>query len=170
MFYALTLLVHSYLRWLLLVLALWLLVRALVGSLRAGAWTPGAERLHTAFVGVVDLQFTLGLLLYLFLSPSARMIWSMPAVAMRTPALRFFGLEHALVMIIAVAVVHIGRTRAKRAGADGQRRQRTIWISTAIALLLFLAGQPWPFLRYGRPLLRTMSAAGVMELEPGEQA
>ena len=68
-----------------------------------------------AFVGVVDLQFTLGAWLYLFASPLSHAFFADFGAGMRQPLLRFFGLEHALGMLIAVALIHIGRTRSKRA-------------------------------------------------------
>jgi len=103
-------------------------------------------------VGSIDLQFSLGLVLYCFLSPFSSAFLADLARAIKEPTLRFFGLEHVFVMLPAVALAHIARVRSKRRA--GVPRQRLVWILTAVALLLILVGVPWPFLRYGRPLLR----------------
>jgi hypothetical protein len=44
------------------------------------------------------------------------------------------------------------RVRSKRAA--GPLRHRRVFISTLVALALILIAIPWPFLPYGRPLLR----------------
>ena len=58
--------------------------------------------------------------------------------------LRFFALEHALMMIIAWVLVHMGRTMVKRADTDTRKHKRSI-IFFGIALLIILAMIPWPF-------------------------
>jgi hypothetical protein len=156
--YAFTLLTHSYLRWLIVAVGLLLVVRAGIGWARSTHWLEGDERLHSIFVALIDTQFTLGLVLYLFLSPISRAFFTQPGIAMKEPVLRFFGMEHALAMIVAVSIVHIGRVRSKKASTPSLR-QRRVFSSVLIALLLIAASIPWPFLRYGRPLLRGVSSA-----------
>jgi hypothetical protein len=144
-------------------LAVALLVRSASGLARGRAWTSGDERTQIAFVAIVDVQLLLGALLYLQSSPIVRAFLADPGHAMKVTELRFFGLEHPLLMLGAVALVHVGRRRSKAAGRRGSsgevaappatRHARTVrW--TAGAAVLMLAGIPWPFLRQGRPLLR----------------
>jgi hypothetical protein len=147
---------HSYMRWAVLALACAVVAATAVGASRKLAWTRVHERVHVALVGATDLQFTLGLLLYLWLSPFVRGFFADPGSAMKNPVLRFFGLEHVLAMVVAVAVLHVGRTRSKRS-AEARLRHRRALVSTLIALLLFAIAVPWPFLPYGRPLVRALS-------------
>lgn len=157
--YVVALFVHSYLRWILILVAAGLLVRSLNGWLSARLWMPIDETLHKAVLGLTDLQFLVGLSLYVGLSPLARAFWSHPGLGMKLAPLRFFGVEHAFSMLIAIAVLHVGRARSKRA-LDVRLRQRVVFVSMMAALVLFLVSTPWPFLPYGRPLLRT-TGAGV---------
>lgn len=151
--YELTLVVHSWVRWLLVVAAIVLIVRSAFAWRRGHEWTATHERAHAALVGLADLQFTLGVCLYVFWSPFAAAFISNPAVAIKEHTLRFFGLEHPTMMVLAVALLHIGRARAKRAtSARDQHRVALRW--TLAALLVVLTSIPWPGLRHGRPLFR----------------
>ena len=153
MLYTIPLIAHSYLRWAVLALALIVIARSIPAFLRGREWTKGDERLHQAFVGVVDLQFTLGVWMYLVTSPVSHAFFADFGAGVKQPVLRFFGLEHPLGMLIAVALVHIGRTRSKRA-ADGKLRHRRVWTFTLAALVMMAASIPWPILDAGRPLFR----------------
>jgi hypothetical protein len=155
--YAPVLFAHSWLRWIVLALLALVVVRAVAGR-SAGAWSSTDERLHALAVGVLDLQFTLGLWLYFAVSPLSRAFLAAPGTAMHDSVLRFYGLEHVAIMILGLAVVHVGRARSKR-HAGGLERRRTVFAWTLAGLLLILAGVPWPFQKAGRPLLRTTEAS-----------
>jgi len=152
--YAIVLFVHSTLRWAVLGLAATVVVRTATGVGRARDWTRVDERLTSAFVGVMDLQLLLGLVLYLYASPLPRALLADLEHGMKEPVLRFFGIEHIFGMLVAVTIVHVGRVRSKRA-PTARLRHRRMLVATAVGLLIFLGSIPWPFLRYGRPLLRT---------------
>src|SRR5262245_15321920 len=98
--YALVLLIHSYLRWAVLLAVVALFVRTLLGWQKARAWQPADERLHSASVGLVDLQFLLGLVLYLLLSPISKAFFADMKYGMKDSSLRFFGLEHVFGMLV----------------------------------------------------------------------
>jgi hypothetical protein len=150
--YTFTLFAHSYLRWLVLGLGLTVTLRAWLAARGGRDWNPSDERWQQAFVGSVDLQLTLGLVLYCFLSPFSRGFLADVTHSIKEPTLRFFGVEHAFVMLPAVVLAHVARVRSKRLA--GVPRQRQVWILTSIVLVLMLVGIPWPFLPYARPLLR----------------
>ena len=156
--YPLTLWIHSWLRWAIVVLLLIVLMRSALGWARARAWLELDERLHRLLVACLDMQFTLGLLLYVFLSPFTKLFFGQPAASMKDPVLRFFGVEHVFAMVLAITAVHVGRVRSKKAPTP-QLRQRRVCLSTVFALLLIGLSIPWPFMRYGRPLLRSLSSA-----------
>ena len=67
---------------------------------------------------------------------------------MKDPIERFFAVEHALMMIIAWLLVHIGRSMVKRAGTDAKKHKLTL-LYFGIALLLILLMIPWPFRQAG---------------------
>jgi mono/diheme cytochrome c family protein/uncharacterized membrane protein YozB (DUF420 family) len=157
--YGLTLLVHSWLRWLLLLVALVVLLRALRGVLFKAAWSERDLRLSRAFVGLVDLQLVLGLVLYVILSPIVEIALSDLRAAMKSSVLRFFAVEHITAMLIAVAVAHVGKVRAQRATTDSARH-RNMLVTIGVWLVVVLIGIPWPFRPYGRPLVRTTVSSG----------
>jgi uncharacterized membrane protein YphA (DoxX/SURF4 family) len=68
--------------------------------------------------------------------------------AMKAPAERLLAVEHALMMIVAWLLGHVGRSMVKRADTDAQKHKRTL-IYFGIALLLILAMIPWPFRQPG---------------------
>ncbi len=169
MLYTLPLFAHSYLRWLVLALALIVLGRALAGFAQARDWARGDERLHAAFVGVVDLQFTLGVWLYLVSSPISHAFFADVGGSMKQTLLRFFGLEHPVGMLLAVALVHIGRTRSKRAPTP-KLRHRRVWTFTLAAVLVMAASIPWPFMPAARPLFRSAAVDSALGAPGGVAA
>lgn len=156
--YGFVLLVHSYLRWLIVFAAILVLARAFTGKSRGREWSEKDERGHAALVGLTNVQFLLGLLLYLVLSPITSAFFSGMPGSMKDTVLRFFGVEHVIAMLASIALLHIGRARSKRA-STGTRRHSIVWRWTLASSVLLLAGIPWPFLKSGRPLLRGLSAS-----------
>jgi hypothetical protein len=58
-------------------------------------------------------------------------------------------------MIVAIALAHVGRSRSKKAAADGAKFKNAA-IFYGLALLIMLASIPWPGMPGGRPLIRGM--------------
>lgn len=156
--YTLALVLHSAVRWLVVALALLVVVRATRAARRRAPWTANDARLARALLAVVNVQFLLGLLLYVFLSPVVRAAFSELGAAMRSHTLRFFVVEHITAMLIAVALIHLGIARARRAD-DDTKRHRTVRNFVAAGLVALVIGMPWPFRPYGRPLLRASVAS-----------
>ena len=113
------------------------------------------------FVGSLDLQLLLGLILYIFLSPFTREAWGDMAATMRNAPLRFFAVEHITGMIIAVALAHVGRAKTKKA-TDAAQRHRIALIFYALALVVIVLSIPWPGTPGGRPLLRGFEQAASL--------
>lgn len=148
--YAAVLILHSWLRWVVLVAGLVAWARSTFGSSRA--WTRTDDRAGFWFVTSLDLQLLLGLALFFLLSPMTAALMRDFGGAMKDPVQRFWAVEHAFGMIIGVALAHVGRARARR--GDGRRRHRTTAIFFGLALLAIAISIPWPGLLHGRPLLR----------------
>jgi hypothetical protein len=90
----------------------------------------------------MDIQFLIGIILYAFVSPLTKAAFSDFGAAMKNPALRFYAVEHILLMVIALVLVHIGRSKSKKAIAPW-KKHRAAAIYYGIALVLILAGIPW---------------------------
>src|SRR3954453_2633401 len=123
--YSAVLSIHSWLRWATLLMA----VAATVNAFRTPA--AGAARLpgrwwDTCFMLAVDLQVLFGLVLYFGLSPfTTRAMENFPA-ALENPAMRFWAVEHAGVMLIAVVLVRMGRVLALNAATPAAGRRRRL--------------------------------------------
>jgi hypothetical protein len=150
--YPTALLIHSWLRWAVLALLVVVVVRAWAGK-RSGVWSAVDEQCHSALVIATDLQFLVGIWLYAGASPFASAFLADIGAGMKERGLRFFGLEHVALVLLAVTFVHVGRGKSKKI-ADGARRHRTVFTWTLIALLCVLAAIPWPFFPTPRPLFR----------------
>jgi hypothetical protein len=99
-------------------------------------------------------------LLYVVLSPLPRAFIADVSAGIRVPALRFFGMEHALGMLIATALVHIGRKRSQKAPSAPLRHRRA-WSFTLAGLAAILLSIPWPGCSSARPLLRAPGTTQV---------
>ena len=153
--YAAFVIAHSWLRWLVLVLVVVALARAIARRRKGSPWRAGDEAAGRWFVISLDVQVLIGLVLSFFLSPITTAAWSNLGGAMGDPALRFITVEHLAGMIAATAFAHVGRVRIRKA-ADDMRRHTQALIFYGVSLLLILVSIPWPFMGAGRPLFRGM--------------
>jgi hypothetical protein len=146
------LLLHSWLRWPALIAGI--LATAAAFSYRPGSGEKtAADRWGGIFVGLLDLQFLLGLLLYFVLSPTTAAIRQDFGGAMRDPVARFWAVEHIMLMLVAAVVAHVGRVLARKAANPGAKRTRML-VCYGISTLAIIAAIPWPGFRAGRPLFR----------------
>jgi hypothetical protein len=132
-------------------LVAWL--RAVGGKTARRPWTPQDELWSLLLTVSVDLQFVIGLVLYVFLSPITRLGLRNFAAAMQINVARFFTIEHVIGMIAGIALVHIARIKIRKA-ADAERKHRLAMLLYGIALVLMIISIPWPGMPVSRPLLR----------------
>ncbi|MEP7236345.1 MAG: hypothetical protein ABI685_00705 [Ferruginibacter sp.] len=150
-----TLIIHSILRWAVLLTGVWAVFSALGAVISKRNYRNSDNKTSLFFMISCDIQLLLGLFLY-FNGMWFTMLKTNAKEVMKDPAERFFAVEHALMMIIAWLLVHVGRSMVKRADTDAQKHKRTL-IYFGIALILILAMIPWPFRmpEIARPLFRT---------------
>jgi heme A synthase len=142
---------HSAFRWVVILFALYALLRALRSA--RGPWTPADERAFNGFAASLGIQGGLGLLLYFWLSPIPRGALHDFGAAMKDPMIRFWIVEHAVGMIASIALAQIGNARIRRA-TDPARKRRLARVFMTLSILLMLGSIPWPDRPYGRPLFR----------------
>ena len=119
---------HSFLRWVILLLLLVSLYYSFVKSERiksTGLW----------------LMITSHVMLVIGLYQWFRDVFNYPDFksVVATPALRFFKMEHPVMMVIAVVLITLARRKAK------ELNYRSHSILLGGALLIILAMIPWPF-------------------------
>lgn len=145
--YSITLYLHNIIRWIALILVFIAVVSAIFGLFRKREWT-GTDRKFGLFSTIaLDIQLLLGLLLYVWFSPITKVAFQDFGAAMSVTDLRFFVLEHAFYMALAIVFAHLGSALPKRVEASDAKFKRAA-ICFGLALILILVGMPW-----ARPLL-----------------
>ncbi|NRF37497.1 hypothetical protein HQN83_02155 [Pedobacter sp. LMG 31643] len=141
--YSTILALHSLVRWFVLVSLLFAIFRAFSGcfSSRKFSRLDNAIRHWTATIAHVQLIF--GLVLY-FISPIVNYFLHNFSDAVHRREIRFFGMEHSLMMMTAVVVITIGSAKAKRKQTDLEKfKTMALWYG--IGLLIILSSIPWAF-------------------------
>lgn len=150
MIYRILLGIHSWNRWVVLILGVMLVVVAWQKLISRAHTSATMSRLSIWFIISVDIQLLLGIFL-MFVSPLIATFISDPGAAMSRPSIRFWAVEHTTMMLIATIFAHVGRVMVKRAG-DATAAHRRGAIMFTIALLVILVSIPWPFMEQGRAL------------------
>ncbi|MEN8240456.1 MAG: hypothetical protein ABFS17_00930 [Chloroflexota bacterium] len=139
--------IHNILRWVLLILAAFTLYRMVRGLIKKTSWNSLDSSSGLFFTIVLDLQLLLGIILYFILSPLVKTFFANLGDAMGESALRYWGIEHILMMFLAVVFGHLGSILAKKQVLD-QKKYQSGAIFFLISVLFLFAGIPW-----FRPLL-----------------
>lgn len=113
---------HSYLRWLIVIVAVTVIVKFAIGWLRGGAFKGMDRGLASGFAGLMDLQVLLGLIILIGLGGGEGY-----------PMVR---IEHGVTMILAAVVGHLP-ARWKNA-ADDIRFRNTLFCILGALLLVFV--------------------------------
>ncbi|MEP6616007.1 MAG: hypothetical protein ABJA57_05480 [Ginsengibacter sp.] len=146
------LVLHNLLRWAVLVFGIWTLLSGISGVFSKRIYTANDNRASFFFSLSCDIQLLLGLVLYYANSWFDRL--KDLGNNMKDAYNRFFTMEHALLMIIAWILVHVGRVAVKKAPTSTAKHKRTL-IFFGLAILLIAAAIPWPFREtIARPLYR----------------
>lgn len=151
--YTITLFLHSWNRWLILVAGIIVLASAIKGLTAKTDFSATQRKWSLIFISSLHLQLLVGLLMYFVLSPYTLQALSNFGAAMKDSALRYWAVEHAFVNIIAVIVAQTGSILAKRAiNNEGKHKRTLIW--TGIAMLLILVMIPMGIMGPERPWFR----------------
>lgn len=134
---------HSGLRWLVLIALIIAIVNAIGKTSGKVSFTDKDKKIGLFALIFTHIQLLIGLVLY-FTSP--KVVFS--GEAMKSDVLRFFLVEHSLLMLVAVVLITIGYSRSKKAVEAG-KKFKSVLIFYLIGLILMLAGIPWPFMDYG---------------------
>lgn len=115
--------IHSFLRWLIVVVALIAIVKFALGWLKGGAYKGMDRGLTAAFSGLMDLQAVLGIILLIWMAlGGAEFAWQRAT--------------HGLIMIVAAVLGHLP-ARWKNA-ADVVRFRNALFCILAAFVLIFI--------------------------------
>ena len=136
---------HSYIRWVILILELVVIFRAFAGMSGGRPFTAGDRKAALFLMISAHTQLLVGLYLY-FAGP-----WGFASIqnlgfgpVMKDHVARFYAVEHIFGMLVAIVLITIGRGVAKKAMPDAAKHKRGFWLFL-VALVIILATIPWPF-------------------------
>ncbi|SHF68221.1 hypothetical protein SAMN05444274_107169 [Mariniphaga anaerophila] len=133
---------HNMFRWLVLIPLVLAVLFALTGWFGRNEWKKRDSIAGLVLTIFMDIQFLVGLILYAFVSPVTKAAFADFGAAMGNSDLRFYAVEHILLMVVALAFVHIGKSKTKKTSVSHKKyRAATIWYG--LSLILVLAGIPW---------------------------
>jgi heme A synthase len=121
---------HSGLRWIVILF----LILAIIKSF-SKEYSNANKKLNLFTMIFSHFQLLIGIILY-FVSPKVQF----NASTMSNSMLRFFTMEHAIMMLLYVVLITIGKKKA-----DLNKSNKLTLIFFGIAFLVLMAGIPWPF-------------------------
>lgn len=134
---------HSFFRWLVLASLVYAVFRGIRGWVSAKPFTRHDNAVRHWTATIAHIQLLMGLWLY-FISPVVRYFLGNFSDAVHQRDVRFFGMEHSLMMLVSVIIITVGSIRSKRQTADQLKfSTMTRWYATAL-IVIFLS-VPWEF-------------------------
>jgi hypothetical protein len=131
---------HSGMAYLVLLALILVIFYALFGSLSGREFTERDRKIALIAFILSHIQLLVGLILY-FVSPLGFSLLK-GGGAMSDATARLTALEHPLVNIIAIVIITVGYSRAKKL-TNPRARFRSVYMTYAIGLLLLLSRIPW---------------------------
>ena len=126
---------HSGLRWVALILLIW----AIANAFSAKHFEKKHKLINLFAMVTLHIQLVIGLIQYF---TSAKVQFSTDW--MQNPLLRFYGMEHLAGMLLAIILITIGYSKAKRKVNDADKF-KVIRLFYSIGLIIILLSIPWPF-------------------------
>ena len=138
---------HSFGRWVVLILLLVAIFRSAAAGNRP--FNKGDRTTGLLLTIFADIMFLVGVVLWFIGSWGYKNITnSGMQEVMGNDVSRFFAVEHTIGMLIAIVLLHIGKAQSKKNIPDRAKHKRT-FIFYLIALLIILVSIPWPIREVG---------------------
>lgn len=134
--------IHSWLRWILLLLGIIVIIRSYVGWFGNKNYLQLDNRLSVSLVAVFHIQLVIGLLLYFIFSSITQSAFQNFGLAMKDSQLRYWAVEHIFIMILSVVIAQIGRIQIKKTHSNTNKHRNSA-IYFTMALILVLSRIPW---------------------------
>jgi len=151
--YKYLILLHSYLRWFVLLSLIIALYRSFSGFFSNKTFTKRDNAVRHWTATMAHIQLMIGMVLY-FQSPLIKHFLKSSNSAKEHFDFLFFGMIHSTLMLVAIVIVTIGSAMAKRKATD-KEKFRTMLVWYTLALFIIFIAIPWPFSPFAnRPYLR----------------
>lgn len=142
--YAILIALHSLFRWLVVLSLTYATAVACQGWITKRAFSKYDNLVRHGTATIAHIQLLLGLALY-FVSPIVQYFLQNFSEGVHQREIRFFGMEHIFMMLLAIALLTVGAVKTKRQTADVLKfKTMAIWFSVAWVVIFFSI--PWPFL------------------------
>lgn len=125
---------HSGLRYIVLLLLVVVVAKSMVGLISKKPFEKADEKLTLFLMIATHIQLLVGLILY-FVSPFVQF----GANTMKDAVTRYWTVEHAFVMLIAIVCITMARTSTKKL-TESKAKHKRVFIMTSLALILIVAG------------------------------
>jgi len=144
---------HSLVRWLVVASLLYAIYRAYRGLVTNKLFSHHDNSVRHNAASIAHLQLVIGVWLYL-ISPIIHYFLHNYNEAVHQREIRFFGMEHNIMMLAAIIIISIGSASAKRKLTDREKfKTMATWFT--IALIIILISIPWKFSPFAtRPYFR----------------
>lgn len=123
---------HSSLRYVVLLLLVIVVAKSMVGLISKKPFEKADEKLTLWLMIATHIQLLVGLVLY-FVSPVVKF----GSDTMKDSLIRYWTVEHAFLMLIAIVLITLARTSTKRITESSAKHKR-VFIMSAIALVLIV--------------------------------
>jgi hypothetical protein len=141
--YSFLLATHSLFRWLVLASLIYAIFIGFNGWISHRKFSSHDNRVRHVTATISHIQLILGLYLYL-ISPIVSYFIQNFSTAIHERTQRFFGLEHIMMMLIAIVLISVGSFAAKRKTSDVEKfKTMAIWYTVALVIIFFSI--PWGF-------------------------
>ncbi len=150
--YEILLLLHSWLRWLVLGAGLYAIYNNYSGWQAQRKFTESDKRINTIFIASLHTQLVLGLILY-FISPMMDVILADMGASMKDKTSRFWAVEHFTGMVLGIIIAQVGSIKSKKQSSDTSKF-KTAFVYFLIGLLIILLMIPFGIWNVERPLFR----------------
>jgi hypothetical protein len=141
--YSTLLSLHSLFRWLVVASLLIAISKSIIGLFTKNEFTPLDNSIRHWTATIAHIQFAIGVTLY-FVSPIIDYFLHNYSEAVHVREIRFFGMEHSVMMLTAITLITVGSIKAKRKKTDSDKfKSMTIWFLLAFLIILLMI--PWSF-------------------------
>jgi len=137
---------HSGLRWLFLLIIIFAIVNAIRKWKSGDKFGAKDKLLNIITIALTHTMGIIGIVLF-FISPKIQFTEGF----MKNDMYRFYLTQHTFGMVLAIILITIGYSKAKKAAKDSAKFRKTaVWFT--ISLLIVLISIPWPFWGVGGEL------------------
>lgn len=125
---------HSFLRYAVLILLFIVIVTSLLGWTGKKNYSATDNKLSLSLFIATHLQLLIGLVLY------SQSKWvQFGKLAMKIKEVRYWTIEHATIMLVAIVLITMARVTAKKM-SSGDAKHKRMFIFNSLALVIILAG------------------------------